>query len=85
MNVIEREKKQVDECLWLLRASDKEIADQYHKTVEQADVFRLTRIEGLLFNVSDSLEMDLEDAKQKQAEKTKTTTDTDSLQFLKLE
>ena len=87
MNAIEREKKMVDECLWLLRASDKEVADKYHQTVERANEFKLTRVEGLLYNVSDFLQMDLEDAAEKQvkkqAEKT-SATNTDSLQMLKL-
>ena len=55
-----REKKMVDECLWLLGASEKEIADQYHKTLEQVQDFKLTRIEGLLYNISDALADEIE-------------------------
>ena len=84
MNAVEREKKMVDECLWLLRASDKEVADAYHQTVERANEFKLTRVEGLLYNVSDFLQMDLEEMKEKKAEKTGNAK-ADGAQLLKLE
>lgn len=84
MNAVEREKKMVDECLWLLRASDKEVADTYHQTVERANEFKLTRVEGLLYNVSDFLQMDLEEMNEKKAEKTGNAK-ADGAQLLKLE
>ena len=51
----EREKKKIDECLYLLSAGEKDIADKYHKELGQVKDFRTTRIEGILEVISDSL------------------------------
>lgn len=56
----EREKKKIDECLYLLSAGDKDIADKYHKELSQVQDFRTTRIEGILEVISDSLGEELE-------------------------
>ncbi len=56
----EREKKKIDECLYLLRTGDKDIADKYHKELGQVRDFVTTRIEGILEVISDSLAEEIE-------------------------
>lgn len=56
----EREKKKIDECLYLLRTGDKDIADKYQKELGQVRDFVTTRIEGILEVISDSLTEEIE-------------------------
>lgn len=56
----EREKKKIDECLWLLSAGDKDIADKFHKDLNQVADFKITRIEAILQVISDELGEEIE-------------------------
>ena len=66
-----REKKMIDECLSLLSAGDKDIADKYHKEVSQAQDYKATRIEAMLQVISDELgaEIEREAKEQEEAER----------------
>lgn len=55
-----REKVKIEECLFLLSAGDKDIADKYHKDMSQVEDFRTTRIEGILEVIRDELAEEIE-------------------------
>ena len=66
-----REKSKVDECLFLLSAGDKDIADKYHKELSQVPDYKVTRIEAILQVISDELgaEIEREAKEQEEAER----------------
>ena len=63
------EKQKIDECLWLLSAGDKAVADKYCKELEKASDYKFTRIEAILQVVSDELAAEVE--RELQAEEAK--------------
>ena len=66
-----REKSKIDECLYLLSAGDKDIADKYHKDMNQVPDYKVTRIEAILQVVSDELgaEIEREEKEKEEAER----------------
>lgn len=55
-----REKAKIDECLYLLSAGDKDIADKYHKELNQVQDYKTTRLEAILQVISDELGEEIE-------------------------
>lgn len=54
-----RERAIIGEVLDLLRMGDKDIADRYHKELEQVQSFKDARIEAKLEVIADELDMEI--------------------------
>ena len=62
------EKKMITECLEILQQGDKDLADRYHKSMDEVHGFAMSRLEALLSVVADELAEDIA-WEQEQAEK----------------